>query len=77
MERHKVDAYVCGHDHTLQHLRHVAGHGLDFVVSGAGGAPLYPYIAANELLLMQVGLAQPAARVRTRAALEPLYLYSL
>lgn len=49
-----MDVYVCGHDHTLQHLRHVTGHGLDFVVSGAGGALLYARNPANELDLMQV-----------------------
>jgi len=57
MERHKVDVYVCGHDHNLQHLRDVDGDSLDFVVSGAGGAPLYAYRPDNELELMQVSLS--------------------
>jgi acid phosphatase len=30
---HQVQAYICGHEHDLQHL--VAG-GLDYVVCGAG-----------------------------------------
>jgi len=54
MERHDVDVYICGHDHNLQHLRHVSGDGLDFVVSGAGGALLYPYEPVNDRQLMQV-----------------------
>lgn len=33
LERYKVDAYLCGHDHTLQHLR---SDGIDYFVSGAG-----------------------------------------
>jgi len=54
MERHKVDVYVCGHDHNLQHLRNVKGDGLDFVVSGAGGAMLYAYRPDNALELLHV-----------------------
>ena len=54
MERHKVDVYICGHDHNLQHLRKLNGDGLDFVVCGAGGALLYAYRPANQQLLMQV-----------------------
>ncbi|MDB5171334.1 MAG: Acid phosphatase [Phycisphaerales bacterium] len=34
---HKVDFYLCGHDHTLQHLQ-VEGWPTSFVVSGGGGA---------------------------------------
>ena len=37
---HSVPMYVSGHDHTLQHLQ-IAGYPTSFVVSGAGGAPLY------------------------------------
>ena len=54
MERHNVDAYICGHDHNLQHIRSVAGTGMDFVVNGAGGALLYLYSAANEQTLLNV-----------------------
>ena len=37
LRRHRVDMYLCGHDHDLQHIE-VAGHPTSFVVSGAGGA---------------------------------------
>lgn len=35
--RHKVDLYLCGHDHDLQHIE-FKSHPTSFVVSGAGGA---------------------------------------
>ena len=54
MERHKVDVYICGHDHNLQHLRHVDGDGLDFIVCGGGGAVLYGYNSAHAQELKQV-----------------------
>lgn len=34
LKKHGVQAYFCGHDHDLQHLR---ADGLDFVVTGAAG----------------------------------------
>jgi len=37
LQKHKVDLYLSGHDHDLQHLE-IAGHPTTFVVSGAGGA---------------------------------------
>lgn len=33
LERYKVDAYLCGHDHTLQHLEN---GGVHYLVSGSG-----------------------------------------
>ena len=36
-KKYKVDFYLCGHDHTLQHLE-VPGAFSSFVVSGGGGA---------------------------------------
>ena len=36
---HKVDLYLTGHDHDLQHLE-FAGHPTSFVISGGGGAKL-------------------------------------
>lgn len=35
MEKYKVDAYFCGHDHDLQHLKEANGT-VDYFVSGAG-----------------------------------------
>ena len=40
LRAHKIDAYLAGHDHDLQHLE-FAGHPTSFVCSGAGGADLY------------------------------------
>jgi predicted MPP superfamily phosphohydrolase len=37
LRRHKVDLYLCGHDHDLQHIEY-RNHPTSFVVSGAGGA---------------------------------------
>ena len=55
MEKYSVDAYVCGHDHNLQHIRNMSGDGMDYVVSGAGGAGLYRYRPSNEDVIRQVG----------------------
>jgi tartrate-resistant acid phosphatase type 5 len=44
--RQKVDAYVCGHEHDLQHLRE-EGKYTDWLVSGGGGRSLHP-VARNE-----------------------------
>ena len=38
LRKYGVQLYLCGHSHTLQHLPRVGP--TDFVVSGAGGAPL-------------------------------------
>jgi tartrate-resistant acid phosphatase type 5 len=39
LRRHKVDLYLSGHDHDLQHLDFKA-HSTSFVISGGGGAEL-------------------------------------
>jgi tartrate-resistant acid phosphatase type 5 len=39
--KHRVDVYMAGHDHDLQHLE-FAGHPTSFFLSGGGGADLYP-----------------------------------
>jgi hypothetical protein len=46
LRKNKVDLYLCGHDHDLQHLE-FDGHPTSFVVSGAGGARSYE-LAATE-----------------------------
>ena len=38
--KYKVDAYLAGHDHDLQHLE-FEGHPTSFFLSGGGGADLY------------------------------------
>lgn len=38
--KHKVDVYLAGHDHDLQHLE-FEGHPTSFFLSGGGGADLY------------------------------------
>jgi tartrate-resistant acid phosphatase type 5 len=40
LRQHKVDVYLAGHDHDLQHLE-FEGHPTSFFLSGAGGADLY------------------------------------
>lgn len=54
MERYNVDAYICGHDHNLQHMRNVSGSGMDYVISGAGGALLSRRIPGNEEHIREV-----------------------
>jgi tartrate-resistant acid phosphatase type 5 len=39
LRNHKVDFYITGHDHDLQHLQ-FEGHPTSFVISGGGGAEL-------------------------------------
>jgi hypothetical protein len=39
LRRYKVDLYLSGHDHDLQHLE-FKGHPTSFVISGGGGAEL-------------------------------------
>jgi predicted MPP superfamily phosphohydrolase len=54
MEKYNVDAYVCGHDHNLQHMRNVSGEGMDYVLSGAGGAYPYRFNLQNAEYIRQV-----------------------
>lgn len=40
-----VDAYICGHDHDLEHLR---TDGMEFLICGGGGAKLRGFDGAKE-----------------------------
>lgn len=40
LQEYPVSLCFAGHDHTMQHLQ-VEGYSTSFIVSGAGGAPLY------------------------------------
>ena len=40
-----VDAYICGHDHDLEHLR---SDGMEFLICGGGGAKLRGFLGARE-----------------------------
>ncbi len=46
--RGRVNLYICGHEHNLQHL--AAEDGVHFVIAGGGGASPYPTTAAARLL---------------------------
>jgi len=48
MEANNVDAYICGHDHNVQHIQHESGVGMDYIVSGNGGAGIYLHSQENE-----------------------------
>jgi tartrate-resistant acid phosphatase type 5 len=39
LKANNVDLYICGHDHNIEHLR---SGGIEFLVSGGGGAHLRP-----------------------------------
>jgi hypothetical protein len=41
LRKHNVHLYLEGHDHDMQHLE-FEGHPTSFVLSGGGGADLYP-----------------------------------
>jgi tartrate-resistant acid phosphatase type 5 len=43
LRKHKVHLYLAGHDHDMQHLE-FEGHPTSFVLSGGGGADLYPLV---------------------------------
>jgi predicted MPP superfamily phosphohydrolase len=47
LREHKVDLYISGHDHDLQHLE-FAGHPTSFVISGGGGAELVDWTTAPD-----------------------------
>ena len=53
MEEFGVDVYLCGHDHNLQHIRHVDAQpwDIDYVINGAGGALWYAYDVTKEKTL--------------------------
>jgi hypothetical protein len=40
-----VDAFICGHDHDLEHLR---ADGMEFLICGGGGAKLRGFIGRRE-----------------------------
>ena len=40
LRKYKVDLYLAGHDHDMQHLE-LDGHPTSFFLSGGGGAPLF------------------------------------
>jgi tartrate-resistant acid phosphatase type 5 len=40
-----VDAYICGHDHDLEHLR---SDGMEFLICGGGGAKLRGFVGSRE-----------------------------
>lgn len=40
-----VDAYICGHDHDLEHLR---ADGMEFLICGGGGAKLRGFVGARQ-----------------------------
>jgi tartrate-resistant acid phosphatase type 5 len=43
LKKHKAHLYLAGHDHDMQHLE-FEGHPTSFVLSGGGGADLYPLL---------------------------------
>lgn len=45
-KKYHVDFYLCGHEHTLQHLE-IDGWPMSFVIAGAGGAGTKPMLRDN------------------------------
>jgi tartrate-resistant acid phosphatase type 5 len=47
LNKHRVHAYLCGHDHDMQHLE-LADQFTSYVISGAGGAGVRPLQGKRE-----------------------------
>lgn len=45
-DRYRVDFYLCGHEHNLQHLE-IADKPTSFVIAGGGGAHSHPMLRDN------------------------------
>lgn len=58
LEKAGVHLYLCGHDHDLQHLE-LDGLRTSFVLSGGGGASLYPHdkVRKNSVVLETFGFS--------------------
>ena len=37
MREYEIDAYISGHDHTMQHIAYANGTGHDYIISAGGG----------------------------------------
>ena len=59
LEKHKVDIFLLGHDHNLQHIRrnstNKSGENMDYVISGAGGKTLYERSSRGEREIRKMG----------------------
>ena len=65
MEKHKVQAVFSGHDHNYQ--RHFQ-NGIHYVVTGGGGAPLYPVDAPIEGMTKKVVSTEHYVQMRVNGA---------
>jgi tartrate-resistant acid phosphatase type 5 len=80
--QHGVDAYICGHEHDLQHLR-AEGVSTDWYVSGGGGQNLHPVKITDETHFGEAafGFLHLAASPQTLSAsfigtnAKPLYTF--
>lgn len=64
-EKYRVQAVFCGHDHNYQH--HVV-RGVHYIVTGGGGAPLYPVDAPLAGITRYVNSTEHYVRVRVQPA---------
>jgi hypothetical protein len=58
LEKYKVDTFLAGHDHDLEHIRKTAGddNDIDYIISGAGSkAVLDKYSAKKEETINKLG----------------------
>lgn len=61
LEKHKVTSVFNGHDHNYQH--HFR-NGVHYIVTGGGGAPLYPVDGAMEGITLKVESTEHYVRVK-------------
>lgn len=66
LRRYHVDLVLCGHDHNYQH--HVVD-GIHYVVTGGGGAPLYP-ITQSGIALLRSTVQKEALKAGTRCEIK-------
>ncbi len=66
LQRHKVDFYISGHDHVLEHLQ-VPGWQTTFLISGGGGENIKRPVPGNRGLFVRASLGFAALQCDPRA----------
>jgi 3',5'-cyclic AMP phosphodiesterase CpdA len=74
MEKFKIGAVFSGHDHNYQH--HLKG-GVHYVVTGGGGAPLYPVDAPLAGITRKVESTEHYAGVRVNGKAARIQAFAL
>jgi len=73
-EKHKVQAVFCGHDHNYQ--RHIK-NGVTYIITGGGGAPLYPVDAPIPGVTQKVESTEHYVKVRVAPGKTSIHAVAL